>query len=417
MVFLEFPILMTMCALWFYLPYLFFVRIMNPLPLTGLSSSSPDRLDNHEYTEIPIRVERDKILVTVRVGNADRTFLVDTGAPFMIDSTLAVEMGYSAIGSKGLNDAAGNSTRVKTIRVPAFNLGEVSFTDRPALVYDFRNSLLGCFGIDGIIGSNLLQQHVVQFDWEAGKLIITDSARRLGLKPGETIRIRVNERQASPYAPVRLQDNIRIWSLLDTGSDEFFTICQADLSSVREKGLLASPPLSQSSGSASLGLLGGQVDVRGWLIDAGMLRLDHVHIADNVAIQSNLDNDSNIGMQLLQRGNLTIDYPGERIWFQPYADIPGYRYEHFGLGFVPEDDHWIIREVWSGTDAERLGIAVGDTLLQYGRVNLSSEGICDILFQLPAERRGDRLEVVVRNVNPWREERYILNRISVGGAQ
>ena len=84
---------------------------------------------------------------------------------------------------------------------------------------------------------------------------------------------------------------------------------------------------------------------------------------------------------------------------------------------MPEDDHWIIREVWSGTDAERLGIAVGDTLLQYGRVNLSSEGICDILFQLPAERRGNRLEVVVRHVNPWREERYVLNRISVGGAQ
>ena len=150
MVFLEFPILMTMCALWFSL--LSLLRpIMNPLPLTGLSSSS-DRLDNHEFTEIPIRVERDKILVTVRVGMPDQTFLVDTGAPFAIDSALAAEMGYSAIGSKGLNDAAGNSTRVKTIRVPAFNLGEVSFTDRPALVYDFGEQPVGMLGIDGIIG-------------------------------------------------------------------------------------------------------------------------------------------------------------------------------------------------------------------------------------------------------------------------
>ena len=175
-------------------------------------------------------------------------------------------------------------------------------------------------------------------------------------------------------------------------------------------GWWAFPRMSVSSaarttGSASLGLIGGNYDAQGLLIDAGKLSLEDVLIAEHSAIQSNLDDASNISMRLLERGQLTIDYKEQRICFFPYADMPAYRYGHFGLGFVPEGEHWIIKEIWSGSDAERSGIAKGDTLLQYGRVNMTEEDRCHILFQLPAERDGDSLQVEVRHASPGHEGR------------
>ncbi|MCF8237591.1 MAG: retroviral-like aspartic protease family protein [Saprospiraceae bacterium] len=394
----------------YFLPFVFCLWMTSPLQEPGLTTAQPGLADNHYYSEIPFRMERGKILVTVRIGNADRTFLVDTGAPFMVDVALAEEMGYTVVGSKGLKDAAGNTTRVNTLEVPELVLGEVRFSNLHALVYDFHNSLLGCFGIDGIIGSNLLSKSVIQFDWKAGRMILTDDAHRLGLEVAESIKIRVDKKQSSPYVPVRLQERIRIWSLLDTGSDDFYTISQQDLAAVQAKGHLTAAPLSQASGSASLGLIGGNDSDKELLIDAGSLALEQVRVAANVAIESNQDQDSRLGTQLLERGTLTIDYKKRRVWFVPYPDLPDYQYSQFGLGFVPVGDYWIIKEVWSGSEAAEEGVVNGDTLLHYGRIDMTANSVCDVLFQLPAEREADSLQVVVKHVHPGEERGYTLKK-------
>lgn len=387
-------------------------------PADSSVSESPQSSDGQPvYAEIPFRVERDKILITIRIANTDRTFLVDTGAPFMIDAALAAEMGYAPVGAKNLKDAAGNTARVNALRVPELVLGDIRFSNLQALVYDFRNSLLGCFGIDGIIGSNLLQQSVIQFDWKESKMIITDSASRLDLDMRDAIKIRISAKQSSPFVPVWIQDKLLIWSLLDTGSDDFFTISQRNLSASQKQGLLTGLPLSRSTGSAALGLIGGKDESFELLLDGGSLHIGPVRIADQVAIESNLDDDSRVGMKLLERGRLTLDYKKKRLWFYPYTDMPDYDYNNFGIGFIPEADHWIIREVWSGSDAERWGIALGDTLIQYGEIDMLEESVCKVLFQLPAERNGDSLRVVVRHINPAREEQYTLSRMTLTSDQ
>ncbi len=394
----------------FFLPYFILVWMMNLSDALGISNSPPSLIGKGYYTEIPFRVERDKILVTIKVGNADRTFLLDTGAPFMVDAALVDEMGYRAVGSKNLKDATGNRTQVQTIHVPELVLGDIHFSNQKALMYDFRKGLMGCFEIDGIIGSNLLSRSVIQFDWKAGKLIITDSARRLGKESRKAIKIRVNKKQSSPFVPVRMSDGIRVWSLLDTGSDDFFSMSLEDLKAIQKKGRLMGPPLSQSSGSSNLGLMGGQENAYEMLIDVGKLGLDQVQILENAVIETNLDNDSRVGMKLLERGVLTLDYRKKRVWFELYPELPDYQYSNFGFGFVPKEGHWIIKEVWEGSDAERLGIAIGDTLLQFGQVNVAVESVCDVLFKLPAEKDGDSLQVRVKHVSPGQEERYTLKK-------
>ncbi len=367
------------------------------------------------FTEIPVTYVRDKILIQVEIGGKARTFLLDTGAPFMVDEALAREMGYREVGSKGLKDASGNRTRVQKVKVPELFLGSTRFSNLPALVYDFRSSLLGCFQIDGIIGSNILKKSVLQFDLAEGVIRLTNKSDKLDVAGSDAISIRLKPKQFNPMVPVRINGEILIWSLLDTGSDDFYSISKEHLAAIQKKGQLTEPALSRTEGSASLGLMGGNESAFEILVGLESLAFQDQPITGQVAIESNHDNDSRIGMRLLERGVLTLDYRKKRIWFKPYPDHEDYRYIQFGLGFVPEGDSWVIREVWSGSDAEREGLVRGDTLLEYGDLTFSGMSVCDVMFQLPAERDKSSIRIKVRHVDGRGDRTYFLRQVTFFG--
>ncbi|MBK7342182.1 MAG: retropepsin-like domain-containing protein [Saprospiraceae bacterium] len=134
----------TMFTFLFYLPYSILLWMIFS-PADSSVSESPQTWDGKPvYAEIPFRVERDKILVTIRIANTDRTFLVDTGAPFMIDAALAAEMGYAPVGAKNLKDAAGNTALVNTLRVPELVLGDIRFSNLQArsMIFETASGLL-----------------------------------------------------------------------------------------------------------------------------------------------------------------------------------------------------------------------------------------------------------------------------------
>lgn len=361
-----------------------------------------------QVTTIPFRYVRNKILVPVMMNGKERTFLLDTGAPLMVDEALAVEMGYHQSGTKGLKDASGNKTRVDVVTVPELLLGNIRFSNVDAPVYDFRGSLLGCFQIDGIIGSNLLHKSVIQIDMNAQVVRLTDRSKHLGLDSEDAIPIRVESRQHNPYVPVRINDHILVWSLLDTGSDDYYTLSGNDLEVARKSGRWTSAPLSRASGSASMGLMGGNDQASETLFGISSLAFDRFQVAIHVAIETNHDDDSRIGMQLLERGVVTLDFRKKRFWFSVDKDQEPYQYAHFGIGFIPVDDKWVIREVWDGSDADHHGIEKGDTLLHYGSLDLLKASICDVLFGLPGERERDTIQVTVKHADERGIEIYSL---------
>ena len=71
---------------------------------------------------------------------------------------------------------------------------------------------------------------------------------------------------------------------------------------------------------------------------------------------------ANVGIQLLSRFHLTVDYAGDRVWMTPYADAATrpFRKNRSGLALVPEGEGLVVDFVSKGSPADRAGWKKGD---------------------------------------------------------
>ena len=385
---------------------LLFVFLAQSIACQHLNRGKPDQ--RKYFTEIPFTLERDKIVVEAELQGERSRFILDTGAPLLLETTVADELQLPVIGSKTLHDAAGNKGRSALVRVPALTLGEVTFRDVPAPTAPLRGSVLECFQVDGFIGSNLLRHSVIQFDWQRGIITITDHAKKLGLDKQDAIDIRVTKNQSSPYIPMFADGDIRIWTLLDTGSDDYFTVSNDQIKRVQQQQRWQDAVISRAGGSASMGLFGATDNGEAFLLALDSLSMAEIPLDGPLLIESGPDDDAKVGTRLLTQGTLTIDYPRKRLWFQPYPDRKPDLPKRFGLGFVPTDSLWKVTEVWTGSAADSAGIQVGDILLEYGSVNLRQSDLCPIFFSLPSVRQAEQIEVVYRRPEEATERTAVL---------
>jgi predicted aspartyl protease len=73
---------------------------------------------------------------------------------------------------------------------------------------------------------------------------------------------------------------------------------------------------------------------------------------------------ANVGLQVLSRFRLTVDFAGDRLWLAPYADAKTrpFRKNRAGLTLAPEGGRLVVDHVARGSPAERGGWAKGDAI-------------------------------------------------------
>jgi predicted aspartyl protease len=85
-----------------------------------------------------------------------------------------------------------------------------------------------------------------------------------------------------------------------------------------------------------------------------------------VTLAANLTSKApaNVGLPLLSRFHLTIDFAGERIWLKPEADARSkpFRKNRTGLGLAPGDGRLMVIHVAKGSPAEKGGWKSGDVI-------------------------------------------------------
>lgn len=74
---------------------------------------------------------------------------------------------------------------------------------------------------------------------------------------------------------------------------------------------------------------------------------------------------ANIGLQVLSRFHLVIDFAGDRIWMTPYADAATrpFRKNRAGLALVPDGGRLLVDHVARGSPADRDGWKKGDAIV------------------------------------------------------
>jgi hypothetical protein len=345
---------------------------------------------------IPFAFVQGKMLISVEIDQKPRSFILDTGAPTMIFESLKNEIGAKYLDDTEVRDAVGGIEALDIVELKSFKLGRVKFRDVPAVqVYDDLAGMLKCWDVAGLIGSNALRNCIVQIDWKAQRLILSNDLKNLDLSQATSTPLHLDEEQSNPFLELSLGNGEIIAANFDTGDEGLFCISKEDaaftLSNKRAR------VKNIGHGKQTMSLTESQQDQ--WFEE---LVFDSIGIgeADFLKFSSVADEEqsfSQVGIGLGKHGVITLDYLHGQFYFQAYGEIVESASESAGMGFAiyPSKDHYEIGVVWQNSPAGRLGLKSGSKILKIEAVDFSKrtpELDCQLIMKRFSKKDKLRLE-------------------------
>lgn len=304
--------------------------------------------------EIPFQfvLERQIVFPVVVNGNPAEAWL-DSGAGMtVLDAGFARELGV-ALGPP--IRAHGVAGEVKDVRLANADLraGDLVLAGRRVVVMDLSGvARVVQRPVQVLLGRDVFDQAVVDIDFERRRVELIPRAEfspptgaAVTLKPSGDLR-------SIPLviggAPTE--------AILDLGNAGGLLL---DQGFVDGHGLLAGRKLSTELG---VGADGAREEIQTALdrVELGGVSFDAVPAVVAQGLSSRAP--ANVGLQVLSRFHLTIDFAGDRLWMAPYADAASrpFRKNRAGLMLVGEDGRAVVEYVAKGSPADRAGWRKGD---------------------------------------------------------
>jgi hypothetical protein len=186
----------------------------------------------------------------------------------------------------------------------------------PALVWDSNNPVFEVLGVDGILGSNALRDLAITIS--SRSKTVHFSNQQLPIAAGYQSPMRTDlDGQSTPAIPVRFGDRAPELVLFDSGFEGLCDLSQATSKSVTTSYGVVVRVVRDGAGffglngdaPASSGILLQKVQLGGYMMSS-------------VAASVSGDSRSKIGAELLERGEVTLDYKRGVFGFRPYTPAP-----------------------------------------------------------------------------------------------
>ena len=328
-----------------------------------------------EDTVVPFKLVGDHIVVQAKMNGRTGRFILDTGSgAASVVPSFAERAKLSPIGGDVHAAGAGaGETKVRIGETSHLEIGPLQFA--PMMVMLLSTDPFAAAGqpLSGALGYDVFAKWSVTIDFEQETLTFADPktyspARHAILLPADLTR-RVPMVNVT-VTPIRGVAPMRAKLVLDTGTSSFPVLLSADFAT-RAKLDSVQPRRTLALGSGTGGLSTGDV-LRVAEVQVGQLALHNPVIgvpADRTGFFASGIADGTIGQGLFRRGRLTIDYPHNRIVFEPGLriseewDYP----DHCGWTLGKDSDGaWAVLFVGADTPASRAGIVKNDRIVMVG---------------------------------------------------
>lgn len=323
---------------------------------------------------IPFEFIQGKMVVRVEIGNRLRKFIVDTGAPCAVFDRLQQELAAPVIYRDTISDAIGGIVEMARIEIEFFQLGQVEFSNIPALVMQEQvGQVLNCWGVEGIIGSNALRNCILQINVRDQYLILTNHCDTLDLANSATVPVHLDQHQSHPFVELTLSSDQVILANFDTGDPEPFTISREDTAIPLERQTARLVDIGY--GQMLMSLTESQPEQWFRLFNFDTIAIGTARFLNFTSAPSGEQDYSYIGIGLGAYGILTLDYLNQQFHFQAYDKTRSIKAETYqtepGFTIHPAKDHYVIGMVWNNSTAARLGLKSGFKLQRIGGVDYS----------------------------------------------
>ena len=336
--------------------------------------------------QVPYEDLKGKIIIPVEIQGNTYRFLFDTGAPNLITHALSQQIDSKEINSIFVRDANGNKQKMEVVTISLIGIGGVQFEDIPTIVNNEDSSfILDCFGVDGIIGSNMVRKSVIQLDSENSVFRISNSPEHFVGSALEGIKMDLSDAQSSPYIWILLKGGGKAseYVLFDTGMQGFYDMSVKNYSELRALDVFDES--MSGVGIKSIGLFDSSEANQHYRI-----RIPSIEIGDfnfkNVPTVTMDAERSRIGSEILKYGKVSLDFRNSKFYFEPYEDNPDLH--ELQLGFSPTviNNELVVGIVWD-SELSR-SIDYGDKILIVNGLDVSSMDPCEF-FNKPSPFESD----------------------------
>jgi hypothetical protein len=287
------------------------------------------------------------------------------------------ELNSESLKSIIANDSNNLNQSMQLVVIPKIKIGELTFEDQIALVFDLKNhNLLSCYNIDGFIGSNLLKNSVLKIDKTNQNLVITDQFELLNVLVKPT-KIKLIGRQKAPYIELNFlgknKEKASDMVLFDTGMDGLYNMSNRAYALFENQNIFEIK--GKSEGLSSLGLFGlGKPSLQKLVLVENAL-LNNKSIK-NLYADTTDDTNSRIGLEFLNYGNVILDFKKKNFYFEANDTIILSNKEPKYATTIL-DNKYIVGLVWDKNLAEK--IKFGDEILSIDTFKTNEMKACEIL--------------------------------------
>lgn len=329
------------------------------------------------FEEITYELVNGKIIIPVVINGKNYRFILDTGAPNVISKEILAQLNSKQLDSINISDANNLIKEVQVTEIPSLKIGNLNFENQVALVYDFENhNLLSCYKIDGFIGSNLFKNSSIKISQKNQKMYITDNVKNL--KPQKKpIKMKLIGSQKAPYVEFNFvgknKEKASDMVLIDTGMEGDYDMSNRAFKIFEEYKIFET--IAKTTGVHSTGLFGVGEPKEQRLLRVEKAILNSVLIS-NLIIETTDDNNSRIGLEFLNHGDLILDFNKKNAYFE-LNDSVIFENKVPKYNATIIENKYVIGMVWDENLAKK--ISFGDEIISVDFKKISEMSFCDIL--------------------------------------
>jgi predicted aspartyl protease len=333
--------------------------------------------EKNYYQEIPIEIIMDKVIIPVVIEGTTYHFILDTGAPNLISKRIIKAINSKPIVKTAVRD--GNTTKdsLDVINIPLIQLGNLNFENQIAMVSDLEHHpFLKCYGVDGLIGSNLFTNSILKISLKDKKITITDKIKTLSpqQKPKE---MQVIAAQGKPCIWIEYQGNehkkVREQVLIDTGMDGFYDLSNRSYAFLKKEGIYQ--VIGKSVGVGDISLFGTGQQHEQELINIPFFKINQTTF-NNVTTNTHEEHTSGIGLNFFKYGDGILDFINKKFyWEEAETTINMKPAEKFSCSYI--NNNYVVDFVWDETLKTK--IKAGDVIIRIDQLNIKKMTTCDLL--------------------------------------
>lgn len=387
-----------------------FIALLTLLCLNSFSSNAQyfDLQPNKKRVNIPFKMIRDMVIIQLKINNKGPfNFILDTGVGLMLVTDPKLVDSIDVISKRTLKiSGLGEGDDFEAYVTSALNVGIpglVSYDLAAAILKKDHFGLSNYVGmpIHGLLGYEFFNNLAVKLDFNDSVMTVTRPKDIKLFKQGTKVPISIEDRKPYLNAKVTFPNG-------DKTSDKLIIDIGAGHPLLLEN-IIKKHGMPQKFIPANLGIgLTGPID--GFLsrikeLEIGKFKIKNIitSFPDDRQIQSHeTRRDGNIGMGILKRFNLIIDYPDSAIYLKPLRTLRNpFEHDMSGMEYYSDGtnlDRVIISRVEPGSAADLVGIEAGDEITTINLKLVSTMTLEDIdaMFRL-GEERSLLLEVLHDN--------------------